>query len=218
MIFFSIIQFAASSLFWGVLMAAALVTLLVLIVRSCWKDAQFTVWTYVATVVLGILLTYECTMMIGAQKFRSTCDDLESTITEIVSHYYPDNLQEVSKEKTTEIVHEITEQYPFLSNYMTALTENDDVNGSSNISEGFSAADLPGRIISYLKDMATDFMMCRIYWGIGFLVVFSILTILTLNKQTGRTMRGRDVARSDRYSGRSTQRVKRDLRHVSRRH
>ena len=219
MIFFSILQFAASSIFWGILMALAMMGLFVFIVRGWWKDALFTVWTYITGAILTILLIYECTLMVGALKIRNSCDEYEAILTEIVNRYYPNRFEEVSKEKSGEMFNELAEQFPLLNNYVAATIEGNDINGSGYVyGEGYSAADLPHGMISYLKEIVTDFMMHRIYWSLGFALVLGIIAVLTIKKQSNSNLRQRNADRLDRRSSsRGTERVGRDLRRVSHR-
>lgn len=220
MIFFSILQFAASSLFWGVLMAVALVALFVFIVRGWWKDALFTVWTYVTGAVLCVLLAYECTLMVGALKIRNSCDEFEAILTEIVDRYYPNKYMEVSAEKSGEMFNELAEKFPLLNNYVSATIEGSDINGSGYIyGEGYSAADLPHGMIAYLKEIVTEYMMHRIYWALGFAIVLGIIAILTIKKSSNSNLRKRNTERLDRHgSSRGTERISRDTRRISRRH
>lgn len=220
MIFFSILQFAASSLFWGVLMAVAMMALFVFIVRGWWKDALFTVWTYLIGAILAILLAYECTLIMGALKIRNMCDEFEGILTEIVDRYYPNKYMEVSPEKSAEMFNELAEQFPLLHNYVSATIEGSDIHGSGYIyGEGYSAADLPHGMIQYLKEIVTEFMMHRIYWALGFAIVLGIIAILTIKKQSNSNLKKRNTERLDRHGGsRGTERISRDTRRISRRH
>jgi amino acid transporter len=217
MIFFSILQFAASSIFWGILMAVAMVGLFIFIVRGWWKDALFTVWTYVTGVVLAILLAFQCILMVGALKIKSSCDEYEQMLTEIVdSRYRPGEI--VPKEASIEMFGEIMDEYPLIRNYLGAIY-GASIEGSGYIwGEGYAARDLPHGLIDYLRELLNAFIWRRVLWALGFAIVLGIIAILTIKKQSNSNIRQRNTDRLDRRgSSRTSERVGRDLRRVSHR-
>ena len=221
MIFFSILQFAASSLFWGVLMAVAMLALFIFIVRGWWKDALFTVWTYVASVLLGILRAFQCTLMVGAIKLKSTCDVFEEKLTQIVeaAHYHAGEI--VSPEASADMFNQLMEEYPLISNYVGAIAGSEDgINGSGYIyGENYTARDMPHGLIEYFRGLLTDYIMRRIYWSLGFAIVLGIIAILTIKKSSNHNLKKRNTERLDRHgSSRGTERISRDTRRISRRH
>ena len=212
MIFFEIIRFGASSLLWGILMAAAMMALFFFIVRGWWKDALFTPWTYLTGSILAILLAFQCTLLTGALKLKSSCDDYEQMLTEIVNaRYYGGQI--VPKEASIEMFGEIMDQYPLIRNYLGAIY-GASIEGSGYIwGENYAARDLPHGMIEYFRGLLNSFIIRRILWGLGFALVLGIIAIMTLEKSTNSRLKARSEARISR----GTQRITRDTKRVSRR-
>ena len=54
-----IIQFSFSSIVWGILIAVVCMALFVFIIKGWWRNALFTVWSYLIGIVLFLLLTFQ---------------------------------------------------------------------------------------------------------------------------------------------------------------
>jgi hypothetical protein len=212
-IFFDIINFAASSVLWGLLMAVAMMALFVFIVRGWWKDALFTVWTYVAGGVLAILLFFQCTLMIGALKMRSSCDEYETQLKAVINTYYNGN-EIVSKETTAQMFGEVMNKNPLIRNYLGAIF------GSSIEDSGYIyvdgecyARDVPNVLIPYLKDLLNKYILRRILWSLGFVLVLGFIAIKTMETSTNSRLKARSEARISR----GTKPITRDTKRISRR-
>lgn len=215
-IFFDIIHFAASSILWGFLMAAAMIALFVVIIHGWWKDARFTVWTYIGGGVLAVLLFFQCTLIAGALKIKSLGNDCEQMLTELVEAAgYGENYV-IDRAESNELFYELLDEYPLIENYIGALTGSEDgINGSGYIwAEGYTAAEWPHTIIDYLNSLMNEYILRRILWSLGFVLVLGLICMRTTKASFSPSQRTRP---NDRTSRRGNERITRDTRRISRR-
>lgn len=215
-IFFDIIHFAASSVFWGLLLAAAMMGLFVFIVRGWWKDAMFTVWTYVGGGILALLLFFQCTLIVGALKIKSLSNDCEEILTALVEKAgYSDNYI-IDRQESNSLFSNILEEYPIIANYIGAISGSEDgINGSGYIwAEGYTAAEWPHAIIEYQNSLMNEYILRRILWSLGFVLVLGFICIKTMETTTNSRLKARS---NDRTARRATERISRDTKRISRR-
>lgn len=86
MVLWNIIQYSIGSLVWGVLIAVLCMALFVFIIKGWWKDAMFSIWSYIIGFVLFVLLAFQCTMIVGSLKIIDTTDTYEAYFNEIVDN------------------------------------------------------------------------------------------------------------------------------------
>lgn len=206
--FFEIIEFSAGSLVWGILIGLACIVLFFLLIKGWYKHAEASPATYVCGFVLFILLSIQCTMIAGAIKIINTTDYYEEQLTRIVEESKPTtamdrgkdilgNLmsmylgsnplgssedREVSRAESEKIVDQLVDEYPILKNYF-----------DYGYFEGYSVKDLPHAmaetIVSYLK----EFILYRLLWCLGFVLVGAFIVIKTM--QIGYSMERRNRSR-----------------------
>lgn len=166
----NIIQFSFSSLLWGLLIALLCMTLFVFIIRGWWKNALFTIWSYLIGAVLFLFLIFQCTMVVGSLKIIETCDEYEMYVRQIVDEVY-NEWEEVSKGDADMIIDRAIKEYPLLKYYI----------GSGEFS-GFDAKNLPTVMADELRSFMWAYIIRRLLWCLGFVLVAGILGIMTLNK------------------------------------
>ena len=109
-----IIQFSFSSIIWGILIAIACMALFVFIIKGWWKNALFTIWSYLIGIVLFLLLAFQCTLIVGSIKIINTTEEYEEYFTEIVNSAY-EGWEEVSEEEADVVIKKAIAKYPLLS-------------------------------------------------------------------------------------------------------
>lgn len=197
----NIIQFSFSSLLWGILIAVLCMALFVFIIKGWWKNALFTVWSYLIGAILFILLIFQCTMIVGSLKIIDTSDEYEAYFRDIVSDVYED-WQEVSKEDADIIIKKAITEYPLLEYYI-----------SGGDFRGFSGKELPTAMADELRSFMWAYIIRRLLWCLGFVLVAGILGIKTLNKYNEGRRRERPVTSNRQHvSSSGTRRP-----HISRR-
>lgn len=179
MALWNIIQYSIGSLVWGVLIAVLCMALFILIVKGWFKDAMFSIWSYIIGIILFILLAFQCTMIVGSLKIIDTTDTYESYFNEIVDNIY-DGWEEVPTEQADIIIKKAIAEYPLLDYYI----------GGGDFS-GFNAKQLPGAIAEELRSFMRAYITRRLLWCLGFVLVAGVLGIITLDRQNNncRTQR-----------------------------
>lgn len=221
--FLDIISFSAWNILWGVLIAAVCIALFLIGLKGWFKNAELSAWTYIVGAVLFVLIAIQSTMISGATKIISLTDYYEQQLTENISqaNYGSDNglslgsLQEsvvsgrgisdaigtvignilggnpdheVSGPESTAIVEQLIDQYPILSNYF-----------DFGVFEGYTVSQLPHAIACEIKDYMKWYILRRLLWCLGFVVIATFIAIKTID----HTNRG-GYRRSSGYSSSGT--------------
>lgn len=175
----NIIQFSFSSLIWGILIAIACMALFVFIIKGWWKNAMFTIWSYLIGAVLFILLSFQCTMIVGSLKIIDTTDEYEEYFTTLVNSAY-EGWEEVTEADADIIIKKAIAEYPLLEYYI-----------SGGEFYGHSAKQLPSVMADELRSFMWAYITRRLLWCLGFVIAAGVLGIKTLNKynQTSRVHR-----------------------------
>lgn len=185
MVLWNIIQYSIGSLVWGVLIAVLCMALFVFIIKGWWKDAMFSIWSYIIGFVLFGLLAFQCTMIVGSLKIIDTTDTYEAYFNEIVDNIY-EGWEEVPTEQADIIIKKAIAEYPLLEYYI----------GGGDFS-GFNAKQLPGAIAEELRSFMRAYITRRLFWCLGFVLVAGVLGIKTLDKRYASPIRS---SRNERRS------------------
>ena len=183
-----IIQFSFSSIVWGILIAVVCMALFVFIIKGWWRNALFTVWSYLIGIVLFLLLTFQCTLIVGSIKIINTTEEYEEYFTEIVNSAY-EGWEEVSIEDADVVIKKASAEYPLLSYYI----------GGGQFS-GYNAKRLPKAIADELVAVMSAYIGRRLLWCLAFVVIAGFIGIKTINKNN----RSARADRTERLSARSS--------------
>lgn len=165
-----IITNSISSLFWGILIALACMALFVFIIKGWLKDAMFSVWSYLIGIVLFVLLAFQCTMIVGSLKIIETTDEYEAYFTQIVDNVY-EGWEHVPVEQADVIIKKAVAEFPLLEHYI-----------AGGDFSGFNAKELPVALADELRNVMCMYIVRRLLWCLGFVVVAGVLGIKTLDK------------------------------------
>ena len=197
----NIIQFSFSSLLWGILISLLCMALFVFIIKGWWKNALFTLWSYLIGAILFLLLMFQCTMIVGSLKIIDTCNEYEVYFRQVVDSAY-EGWEEVSKEDSDIIIKKAIAEYPLLEYYI----------GGGDF-RGFNAKALPAAMSDELRSFMWAYIIRRLLWCLGFVIVAGILGIKTLDKYNRSQRQERSYTSSQRRAiGTSARRP-----HISRR-
>lgn len=187
MLLWNIIQYSISSLLGGVLTAIVCLALFVFIIKGWWKDAMFSIWSYIIGVVLFLLLSFQCTMIVGSLKIIDTVDEYKAYFTEIVDNAY-EGWEQVPADVAEAVIDKAIEECPLLEHYI----------GGGEFT-GFSAKELPTAMTEELRSFMKVYIVRRLLWCLGFVLVAVALGIMTLDKPYAQSAR-RDLSER-RHSG-----------------
>lgn len=207
--FFEIVSFSTGCLFWGILIGIVCMVLFFLVIKGWYKHAEASPATYVVGAVLFVLLSIQCTMIAGAIKIIKTSDYYEQQLERMVSESEPttetgqstDILsglvsmfigsnplgdgqdREVSRGESEKIVERLVDDYPILRNYFT-----------SGFFEGYHVRELPHVMAETIKDYLKEFILYRLLWCLGFVLVGAVVVIKTMQvgyaRERHRSRRG----------------------------
>ena len=209
--FFDIISFSAGSLFWGILVGLICMILFFLLIKGWYKHAEASPATYLVGGILFILLSFQCTLIAGAVKIINTTDYYKEQLERIVEQSTPTtaadkgkdilgNLmsmflgsnpmgssedRKVSKAESEVITEKLVEENPILGNYF-----------QSGEFTGYTVKELPQAMADTMIGYMKTFILYRLLWCLGFVVVGAVLVIKTM--QVGYSMeRRRRTGRGD---------------------
>ncbi len=168
--FYDILRNSFSSVIWGILIAVACMALFIFLIKGWYRDATFTLTSYLVGVILSFLLAIQCVLIVGSIKIIGSTDYYESEITRIVENVY-DATDEVSQGHAEDIIQVIIDRYPLLHYYI----------GGGEFS-GFTAKELPHAIADELRSFMRWYIFRRILWCLGFVLVGAFFVIKTLSK------------------------------------
>lgn len=171
--FWDIISMSVGSLVWGLLISLSCMALFAFIITSWWKDALFTVWSYLIGAVLFLLLAVQCTLIVGSLKVMDTVDEYEALWMEIVDNLY-DGSEGVSAHASDEFVKQAIDQFPLLGYYV-----------SGGEFSGYNARQLPAVMAEELRSFMRGYLVRRLLWCLGFVVIAGALGIWSLTRRVG---------------------------------
>lgn len=161
------------SLVWGIVISLLCMALFVFIITSWWKDALFTVWSYVIGVVLFLLLAVQCTLIVGSLKVLDTVDVYEGYVTEMVDKCY-EGYEEVTIGESDQLVKKLIDEYPLLEYYI-----------SGGELEGYDAREFPAALAGEMRSFMHKYIFRRLMWCLGLVLTFGALGIWSLNRCNG---------------------------------
>ena len=179
-VLWDILQFSIGSLFWGVLIAAVCMLLFYLAIKGWWKNAAFTPVTYIVGAVLFVLLSVQCILICGAIKIISFTDVVEQRTEEILASRHVFNV-EVPVSESEDIVQELLEEYPIFRNYF-----------DYGYFEGYTVATLPAAVGDEIRNYLCEFIVRRLLWCLGFVVVSAFIAVKTISFNNGSGGRSRE--------------------------
>ena len=194
MILFDILSYSVGSLIWGILISIACMALFVFLIKGWYKDATFSPVSFVVGVVLFILLCFQSILIVGSLKIINLSDSIENQVTSIVETIYTPS-EEVPENKASEIIDTIIEDSPILQYYI----------GGGQFS-GYKASELPHAIVQELQSYMRWYIVRRVLWCLGSVVVGAICVIKSMNRSyskqrishTQRQQRPQRILRSER--------------------
>ena len=196
----NIIQFSFSSLIWGILIALLCMALFVFIIKGWWKNALFTIWSYLIGAILFIFLVFQCTMIVGSLKIIDTCEEYEVFFRQVVDSAY-EGWEEVTKDDSDIIIKKTIAEYPLLEYYI----------GGGDF-RGFKAKQLPTAMADELRSFMWAYIVRRLLWCLGLVLVAGVLGIKTLDQYNKSQRQTRSYMTNQRHVSGTSRRP-----HISRR-
>ena len=199
--FFSIIQFSMGCLLWGILIALICMVLFYLAIKGWWKNAEFTVTTYITGAVLFILLSFQCILISGGIKILHITDDIQLETERIVNSAFLPGA-DLTMANCDDVVKQLVTDYPVLGEYF-----------DTGYFQGYTVETLPAAMADVVREYIHSFIIRRLLWCLAFVIVGAVIACLTIKKENALG-RSRSVSpignRADRQRiSRNTRRIRR---------
>ena len=168
---YDILVYSFSSVIWGILIAIACMALFVFLIKGWYKDATFSLASYIVGAILFLFLSFQCILIVGSLKILDTTDVYEKEISNIVNSAY-DATDEITMGQADDIIQVFIERFPLLQYYI----------GGGEFS-GYTAKELPHAMADTLRSFMRWYIFRRIMWCISFVIVGAICVIRSMSKQ-----------------------------------
>ena len=199
MTFFSLITTAFSSVFYGLIVTAAIMAILYVVLKSISKSIVQSPIFLITGVILAILLVIQTSLMIGAMQAKDAADSAELYLHQLLENSYGT----VGAQDSQRVLDAVTNEYPVIGTYL----------GVADFS-GNDVSNLASTMHSTMTDYLNSYIWHRVWWILGIIVVACIVVLL-FDKPNAAS--GRRMAAVSRHDGRrartgSHQRVSRRRR------
>lgn len=165
---FDLLQFSFSSLIWGILITVVCLLLFFTLIRGWYKSATMTPISYLVGFILFLLLSFQCTLIMGAIKIIHISDFFAGEIQQVVQQFFQSN-QEVTVQQSTIIVENLVDTYPMLGHFF-----------QSGEFTGYTAAELPEAMRQTICTYLRWFIVRRLLWCLAFVILGAVLVIRSL--------------------------------------
>ena len=161
--FFSIVETAVSSIFYGVMATCAVMAILYLILKSVDRSIVKSLAFYLTGIVLAILLFIQFSLMSGAYQAKGAADSAINYLNQLSEEH--DGALGINDIKQG--LDSVLEEYPILGTFVDI----------TNYSEQ-ELSDLTETIHKTLSDHINTYIWHRVLWIIGFVIVGCTITVL----------------------------------------
>lgn len=168
---FELLRFSFSSIIWGILITAICLALFFFLIRGWYRNATFTPISYVIGFFLFLLLAFQCTMIVGAIKIINISPYYESQIQQLVGTYFPPS-QEITGQESEQVIDWLVTEYPILQHYF-----------DTGEFTGYTAQQLPAVMGAEIRSFLRFYILRRLLWCLGFVIVGAVLVIRSISKQ-----------------------------------
>ena len=199
MTFFSLITTAFSSVFYGLIVTAAIMAILYVVLKSISKSIAQSPMFLITGVVLAILLVIQTSLMIGAMQAKDAADSAELYLNQLLENSYGT----VGARDSQHVLDAVINEYPVIGTYL----------GVADFS-GNDVSNLASSMHTTMIDYLNSYIWHRVWWILGIIVVACVVVML-FDKPNASA--GRRMASVSRHDGRrartgSHQRVSRRRR------
>lgn len=163
MIFFSLINTALSSIFYGVIVTAVITVILYVVLKSISPNIVKTPIFFVTGVVLSVLLIIQSSLMIGAIQAKGTVDSVEIYLSQLLENAYGT----VGAQDCQEILDAVTEKFPVIGSYINI----------ANFA-GQNVENLATSMCETMKEYLSSYIWHRVWWIVGILFVACFIVML----------------------------------------
>ena len=160
-----IFKYSFVSIVWGVLIAVASMVLFVLLIKGWYRNATFSPVSWIVAVFLFFALSIQCSAFVGSLMLLKSVDVFEAYSRDVIDSCLAP-YEEPTTEEFNEIFETILHEYPLIKYYV----------GSGEF-HGYTASELPKAMAEELHSFLAWYMVRRLLWCLGFVIVAAIVVI-----------------------------------------
>lgn len=179
--FFSLISTAFSSVFYGVIVTAAIMAILYVVLKSISKGIVNTPVFFITGAVLAILLVIQSSLMIGAMQAKDAVDAAKIYLDQLLETSYGT----VGAQDSQKVLEAVTTEFPLLGTYF----------GFADFS-GNDVSELSESMHETMTDYLSSYIWHRIWWMLGVIIVAVVIVCMFEKNGEQRSYSNRTVGSS----------------------
>ena len=162
--------------FWGTILAIIIVTVVYLLYRQLAPSGRKSIMTHLLLFVLFLFVGAQTTMTVGALYAKGYISDISNSVNSIIGNTADQVNPTVDYVEST--IYELKSQYPFAAPLLNKV----DIGKATRYVEGggHSVVDF---IASNLHETVNYYILRRVLWMIGFVLIAMIGMLLLSNKR-----------------------------------
>lgn len=176
-----------SSIFWGIVIALAVMGLAVLIIKAIAPNRSMTPLSWIAALIMAVMVCIQSTLMVGAIKAKSIVADIEDTVNTVAEEADEFSAEESPTLNIQEKINAVKEKYPYIKQFAD----------TSKLSTA-NAEDTAANIHDAAQHFLNWYIVRRVGWGLLFVVIGALIIMKTLIKPH-RFMHRRHISRTRTY-------------------
>lgn len=162
-----ILEYAMDSMFMGVIFTLVGVGLLFFLIKGFYPKYTFSPISIIAGVVLFFMLSFHSILFCGAIKLKGMGDEVGNYLYVQASKF--DDMYRFSTEESQYFCDLLREEYPLFASYI----------GSADF-RGHTPSTLVEAWVDEMDSLLNAYMLRRIAWGLGFVVLGTFIVVKTM--------------------------------------
>ncbi len=169
MIFFSLFSTAISSVFYGIIATAVVMTILFALLKAISKGIVQTPAFFVTGIILAVLLIVQFSLLIGAVQAKDATDSAGIYLTQLLENQNGT----VTAQNSQQIMDAVTDHFPVIGSYLNLADFS-----------GYDVSELPDVMYSTMIEYLNSYIWHRVWWILGFIIVACFIVALFENNKT----------------------------------
>lgn len=184
MIFFSLFSTAISSVFYGIIATAVVMTIIFALLKAISKGIVQTPAFFVTGIILAVLLIVQFSLLIGAVQAKDATDSAGIYLTQLLENQNGT----VTAQNSQQIMDAVTDHFPVIGSYLNLADFS-----------GYDVSELPDVMYSTMIEYLNSYIWHRVWWILGFIIVACFIVALFENNKTTdrRVYRKRVTSQTD---------------------
>ena len=162
-----IFMYSLGHLFLGIFLTVIGVVLMFVLIKSWYKNAQYSVLSFIVGGILFLFLSFQSVLLCGAVSVKSYSAELQSTVNLWVQRL--PSATTFTQQESQEILENLMEQRPLISHFIESADFT-----------GHTPASIAEAMIDELNSFMNAYILRRVLWSLFFVVVSVIIVIKSM--------------------------------------